>query len=92
MIFKSKYTNEYTNMYRYSHMIIGGIFVIKTIPYKYKIGLFCAILIYQFGQLLFNVRCFFNKNKLVSGNSINHTLNKLLDYFLGYVIIWIFLM
>jgi len=89
MIFQTKYNNEYTFLHKSIHIILGGILGIKLIPFEYKKILFLSILIYQFGQLFFNVRYFFNMNKLIKGNSIKHTLNKLLDFIFGYCIITI---
>ena len=87
MILKTKYNDECTILYIYIHMIIGGMLAIKSIPYNLRKIILLIILIYQFGQLLFNVRYFFYKNKLLKQNSIKHTLNKLLDHLLGYCII-----
>ena len=93
MLFKTKYTDKYNKryilFYRYLHILLGGVLGLKKIPYKYKKILFFTILIYQFGQLFFNVRYFFISNKLVKENSIKHTLNKFFEYLFGYSIVCI---
>ena len=87
-IYKTEYNKECTSIHNYIHMILGGILAIKKIPKNYRIILFYIILIYQFSQLIFNVRYFFNKNKLLKGNCLKHTLNKLFDFILGYSIVF----
>ena len=59
MIFQTKYNNEYTFLHKSIHIILGSILGIKLVPFEYKKILFLSILIYQFGQLFFNVRYFF---------------------------------
>ena len=86
MIFKTIYNNRYTFLYKCIHIIHGLLVGIKYIPYKYRNMLFISLLIYQFGQLVFNIRYFININKIIKGNSIKHTINKLLDYIFGYFI------
>lgn len=90
MIFKTKYNNDYSLLHRYIHILLGGILAINKINYKYRLLLLFIILLYQFVQLFFNIRYFFNKNKLKNGNSLKHTINKLLDYSIGFFIVWIF--
>ena len=65
--------------YTTSHVIIG--FVAVWYP---LIGILA--LIYQFGQLLFNVRIFPVEGKILQGNSVEHTLKKLAEIGLGYSI------
>ena len=43
-------------------------------------------LIYQIGQLLFNVRVFPVEGRILAGNSFNHTFKKLVEILLGYTI------
>ena len=87
MIFQSEYNNEYADIHKYSHLIAGGLIGIQEIPLFYRKLLLFLILIYQFGQLLCNVRFFINKLKYCNGNSLSHTLNKLFDYLLGFIIV-----
>ena len=87
-MFKSNYNNEYTIKYKIIHIILGGILGIENIYNSCRIVLFLLILIYQYGQFIFNVRYFFHKNKIVGGNCIYHTTNKLLDYLYGYLIVF----
>lgn len=89
MFFETKYNKNYSNMYILSHIIIGGILGVQCIPYTYRIVLLLSILIYQFVQLIFNFRYFFDKNILLKGNSIKHTINKLSAYLIGYFITWV---
>ncbi len=87
MFFKTIYNKDYTNINRLIHFIFGGILGFQYISVKLRLILFINIVVYQFGQLLFNVRYFIFFNKFIKGNSIKHTLNKLLDYLYGYLII-----
>ena len=87
MINITKYNNDYTYIYKFIHIIFGGILALKHIPDVYKKRLFYSIIIYQFGQLILNIRYFLIKNKIYKGNSINHTLNKLLDHLYGYILV-----
>jgi heme O synthase-like polyprenyltransferase len=66
-------------IYILSHIIIGYIAFFYT-------ELLVAILGYQVLQLLLNVRFFIFSWKIESGNSIEHTVIKLLEYSLGYLI------
>ena len=91
MLFTTKYNNEYTNLHRLIHLSLGGILAVRAIEYIYRKILFIGIILYQFGQLFFNVRYFFNKNKFVKGNSVKHTLNKLFDFIIGYCIVFFIL-
>ncbi len=43
-------------------------------------------LVYQLGQLLFNVRVFPIEGKILPGNSVQHTGLKLAEMVLGYII------
>jgi hypothetical protein len=76
---------EYPIIYTLSHLTIGGI------SYKYPL-LIIFIIIYQLSQYILNVRFFFlNKgNILDNGNSISHTLYKLFEYGVGYVLVYIY--
>lgn len=86
MLFKTKYQSDYTIQYILIHFLQGSVFAIDKIPYNYKLLWFFIILIYQLGQLYFNVRYFCGSNKLLKGNSVQHTLNKFIDYIIGYFI------
>jgi hypothetical protein len=66
-------------IYILSHITIGYIAFFYT-------ELLVAILGYQVLQLLLNVRFFIFSWKIESGNSIEHTVLKLLEYCLGYLI------
>ena len=89
ILFDTIYNQACTNVYRSIHILLGGILAINSINFKYRIGLFLAIIIYNFGQLLFHVRYFVFKNTFLQGNSLKHTINKLSDYALGYGIVWL---
>jgi hypothetical protein len=66
-------------LYTIIHIISGYI------AYYYPV-LLVAIFGYQVLQLVFNVRVFFFSWKIEPGNSIEHTLVKLIEYALGYFI------
>jgi hypothetical protein len=83
-MFDTKYNKDYSNFHKFIHIFLGGLLALETFPYK-KL-LFISILIYQFGQLLLNVRFFIDKLEIKEGNSIEHTINKLKDYAFGYVL------
>jgi len=87
-MFVNKYNNDYTNIYRFKHIILGGLLGVKYFSIKIRLLLFIIIVIYQLFQLLFNIRFFlFSKEIIRKGNSIKHTINKLLDYLYGYIIV-----
>ena len=86
MLFNNEFTNDYTIFYRFLHIIQGALLAITQIPKLYRLLLFLSILLYQGGQLILNIRYFFHMNKVLQGNSINHTMSKLLDYFIGYAL------
>jgi hypothetical protein len=65
--------------YAFSHMVIG--FSSAWFP---VIGIFTVL--YQLGQLLFNVRVFPREGKILPGNSVEHTGLKLAEILLGYSI------
>lgn len=65
--------------YTVSHILIG----FSTVWYPI-IGILA--LIYQLGQLFFNVRVFPIEWKISEGNSIEHTFKKLFEILLGFVI------
>jgi hypothetical protein len=44
------------------------------------------VLIYQLGQLVFDVRVFPVEGKILKGNSIEHTTKKLSEIAVGYII------
>lgn len=65
-------------IYILSHIIIGYISFFHT-------KLLVAIIGYQVLQLVLDVRFFIFSWKIESGNSIEHTLVKLLEYAIGYL-------
>jgi hypothetical protein len=65
--------------YAVSHMLFG--FLAAWFPI---IGLLAVV--YQLGQLFFNVRVFPVEGKILSGNSVQHTGLKLAEMLLGYSI------
>ena len=81
------YTNDYTNLYKMNHIIIG--FLIGLTKCKYI--LIIAILIYQLIQLICNIRFFIYNFEIKKGNSLQHTINKLFDYLFSFIIIIIFI-
>ena len=84
---EGEYLNEYTNCYWYIHIITGAVIAIPSIPIKYRISLFVVVVLYQFGQLMCNIRYFVFENRIRSGNSIKHTLRKIKDHVIGFIII-----
>jgi hypothetical protein len=56
--------------------------------FRYPI-LLIGIITYQFLQLFFNVRLFLFSWTIEKGNSIQHTLVKLFETFIGYSIGWL---
>ena len=66
-------------IYELSHYIFGAI----SVKYNFIIVIF---LIYQFLQLIFNVRIFMLDFKIKKGNNLKHTINKISQFFLGYII------
>ena len=76
------YNKDCTEIYILNHILIG-FFVGIT---KYKYILIISIIIYQFIQFIFNVRFFIYYLKIKKGNSLKHTLNKLLQYIIGFII------
>lgn len=76
------YNKDCTEIYILNHILIG-FFVGIT---KYKYILIISIIIYQFIQFIFNVRFFIYDFKIKKGNSLKHTLNKLLQYIIGFII------
>lgn len=76
------YNKDCTNIYILNHILIG--FFIGLIKYKYILIL--LIILYQFIQLIFNVRFFIYDFQIKKGNSLEHTLTKLLQYLCGFLI------
>ena len=66
---------------------MGGILAIPHIPLEYRLVILLSILLYQFGQLAKNIRYFMFDNRIETGNSIEHTMNKLKDFLIGFTII-----
>jgi hypothetical protein len=81
--------NDYTLEYKLIHLLGGGIIAVESIPCYYRKQLFIMIICYQLLQLFGNFRFFIFQKKIVKGNSIDHTINKLRDYFIGYLLVWI---
>ena len=87
---KTNFDKDYTIFYKINHIIIGcllgilnGTFLIAGIMF---------IFLYQLIQLIFNFRFFFyGSKKIKKGNSLKHTINKLIDYLIGFLIINFFL-
>lgn len=76
------YNKDCTNIYILNHILIG--FFVGLIKYKYILIL--LIILYQFIQLIFNVRFFIYDFQIKKGNSLEHTLTKLLQYLCGFLI------
>lgn len=83
------FKNDYSTPYWITHLAVGGILAIKTIPIQYRLVLLLSIIIYQLGQYYLNVRLFIFDSKVAEGNSLEHTINKLQDYLFGFCIILI---
>jgi hypothetical protein len=65
--------------YAVSHMLFG--FLAAWFP---VIGILAVV--YQLGQLFFNVRVFPVEGKVLSGNSVQHTGLKLAEMLVGYIV------
>ncbi len=65
--------------YAVSHVLLG--FLAAWVPI---IGILAVV--YQLGQLGFNVRVFPVEGKILSGNSVEHTGLKLAEMLLGYIL------
>jgi|MDSX01.1.fsa_nt_gb hypothetical protein len=76
------YNKECTNIYILNHILIG--FFIGLFEHKYI--LMIIIFVYQWIQFIFNIRFFIYDFKIKKGNSLQHTLNKLLQYLFGFII------
>ena len=94
MLFNTNY--HYNILHQLSHIVLGGIiFVLYTLSKKQNFYqkllklLIILILFYQGIQLFFNVRFFLDILKIKSGNSIKHTINKLFDYCVGYILMFV---
>lgn len=75
---------DYPIIYKLVHIILGFIVGIKT---PISLYLLISILIYQISQYLLNIRLFLlDKMSIEKGNSLKHTLNKLGEYMLGYIL------
>ena len=85
----NNFKNDYSTPYWITHLVAGGILAIKTIPIQYRLVLLLSIIIYQLGQYYLNVRLFIFDNKVMKGNSLQHTIHKLQDYLFGFCIILI---
>lgn len=72
-------TNYYkARYYTFSHIVIGFTAVWYPI-----VGILA--LVYQLGQLIFNVRVFPVEWKIEEGNSIQHTAKKILEIGAGFI-------
>lgn len=81
--YSEDYSKDCTSIYILTHILIG-FFVGLVVKYKYILIL--GILLFQFSQFIFNVRFFIYDFKIKKGNSLKHTLNKLLQYLFGFII------
>jgi len=66
-------------IYTLFHILIGFV------AYTYPIILI-GVLLYQFGQLFLGIRVFFCTFTIEEGNSVEHTLVKVSEVALGYLI------
>ena len=82
----TKFNKNYTFEYIFIHIVLGVILSIKKIPNNYRILLLTIIIVYQLGQLAINKRYFLGTNSFKKGNSISHTINKFLHFYLGYLL------
>jgi len=94
MLFNTNY--HYNILHQLSHIVLGGIiFVLYTLSKKHNFYqkllklLIILTLFYQGSQLFFNVRFFLDILEIKLGNSIKHTLNKLFDYCVGYILMFV---
>ena len=94
MLFKTNY--HYNDFHKSGHILLGSIiFVLYKLSGKHNLYekllklLIILILFYQGIQLFFNVRFFLDILKIKLGNSIKHTLNKLFDYCVGYILMFV---
>ena len=81
-MFNSKF--KAGNKYRFIHFLTGSIIGINT---KYTKNIIIIVVLYQSLQYIFNIRLFLIEKKIEKQNSLNHTLNKLLDYWYGFLFI-----
>lgn len=65
--------------YFFTHLLMG--FAAAWYPF---IGVLAIV--YQLGQLVFNVRIFARELRILKGNSVAHTFVKLLEIGLGYLL------
>lgn len=72
------------NIYDLSHFVLGGLAVYQSLITP-------VFLVYQFFQLTTNQRFFFfDEVKVRSGNSLAHTMYKIGEFIVGYVVITIY--
>jgi len=77
---------RYPLVYSLSHLTVGFI------SYKY-LWLIPIIVIYQFIQYMKNIRFFFlgsSKSLINKGNNLSHTIYKLFEYIVGFIIAYIY--
>lgn len=85
-MFKTNFNKDYKVFYKIHHIIIGSF--LGVLNQSFLIPGIILILLYQLFQLFFNIRFFVNDSvKIKKGNSLKHTLNKLVDYLIGFLII-----
>jgi hypothetical protein len=70
---------EKTSTYLIIHILLGTITVFYT-------PVLWAFLVYQFVQLVLNKRFFIFEWRIKNGNSIEYTVLKLLEFFVGFLI------
>ena len=92
MLFKTPYYYNYSYIYTIAHIITGlllAFFYYMSAQAIYK-TLFMLLLLcifsYQGIQLFLNIRIFINKLEIKSGNSLEHTINKLFEYLIGFIV------
>jgi hypothetical protein len=77
---------KYPLIYSLSHLIVGFV------SYKY-LWLIPLIVIYQLIQYIKNIRFFFlgsSKSLINKGNNLSHTIYKLFEYIVGFVVAYIY--
>ena len=85
ILIKDQYNADENGIYKkpfyyvFIHVFIGFLSF-------YYIWIGIAFLFYQFSQLILNKRFFIFQGKIEEGNSLNHTLVKMGEFFLGFLI------
>ena len=85
--------NDYDILHSITHLCIGSLLYICQfyskikIFEKIKILIFYYIILYQGCQQFFNIRIFIPEKKIKKGIVISHTLRKLSEHLVGYLLI-----